>query len=457
MTTRRQFIRTTALAGAGLLVAPTVVSATVFGAKAPSNRINLGVIGVGRIARDHDMPGVLRHDGVRITAVADLDARRLNDAQNWLNEWYARTTDSASSNTLALYRNYADLLADRSIDAVIIATPDHWHAAQAIDAVRAGKDVYLEKPASLTIAEGRRMSDAVNASGRILQIGSQQRSMPQFRVACELVRNGRIGQLREIEVRLPGDPAGGNPQPMPVPEGFDYDAWLGQTPYVPYTLDRVHPTSGYGRPGWLRCEQFGAGMITGWGAHHFDIAHWAMDTEYSGPVEVEGSAEFPAPGSGLWDVHGRYSTTMRYANGVVVRGVTESADRPNGVLFTGDAGWIFVSRGAYQASPNEPVSAKSESLQASSPEILSQLTAADPVRLPVSDDHHGDWLDSIRTRRRNIAPAEVGHRACTACLLQHIAMKLKRKLYWDPVAERFRNDDEANAALSRPQRPPYNF
>jgi hypothetical protein len=196
-------------------------------------------------------------------------------------------------------------------------------------------------------------------------------------------------------------------------------------------------------------------MITGWGVHHFDIAHWAMDKEYSGPVEISGTAEFPAKGSGLWDVHGRYETRMVYDNGVIIRGITDSEEKPNGVLFTGTDGWIFVSRGAYQASPNEPVSAKSQALQASDPKILSPLTDSDPVRLYVSEDHHGNWIESIKSRKINITPAEVGHRSCTACLLQHIAMKTGRTLRWNPATERFLNDDEANSMLARPQRYPY--
>jgi predicted dehydrogenase len=281
--------------------------------------------------------------------------------------------------------------------------------------------------------------------------------MEQFRVACELVRNGRIGDLKSIEIRLPGDPFGGNTEEMTVPKWFNYEAWLGSTPYVYYTVDRVHPQQGYDRPGWLRCEQFGAGMITGWGVHHFDIAHWAMDKEYSGPVEISGKAEFPQPGSGLWDVHGRYETRMVYDNGVIVTGVTDTAEKPNGVLFTGSEGWIFVSRGSYAASPNEPISTKSQALQASDVKILSPLTENDPVRLYKSSDHHGNWLECIRTRQLNITPAEVAHRSCSACLLQHIAMKLNRTLYWDPILERFKNDDEANSMIARPQRPPYNF
>lgn len=453
MTTRRNFIKKSLSASFGLIVAPSIVPASVFGANAPSNRINIGAIGTGRISLTHDIPGVWKYDFARIIAVADLDKNRVADAKKRVEEYYSKKEGKPYSGVTA-YDDYRELLLNKDIDAVLISTPDHWHAKNAIDAVRAGKHVYLQKPASLTIAEGRKMSDAVNASGKILQIGSQQRSMEQFRVACELVRSGRIGDLKTIEIRLPGDPAGGNAEEMLVPKNFNYEMWLGQTPYIPYTVDRVHPQQGYDRPGWLRCEQFGAGMITGWGAHHFDIAHWAMDKEYSGPIEISGKAEFPT--SGLWDVHGNYETEMLYDNGVIVRGITESKVKPNGVLFTGTKGWIFVNRGAYQASASDPTGPQSEGLQASDKKLLSPLGEED-VHLYKSSDHHGNWLESIRTETKNITPAEVAHRSCTACLLQHIAMKLKRKLYWDPILERFKNDDEANSMISRPHRPPYNF
>lgn len=454
-TTRRDFLKRSLTAGFGLLVAPTIVPASVFGPNAPSNRINIGAIGTGRISRDHDMPGVWKYDDVRIVAAADVDANRVADAKKLIEGHYSKKLGKPY-NGVTTYENYLDLLANKDIDAVLISTPDHWHAKMAIDAVRAGKDVYLQKPTSLTIEEGRKMSDAVNSTGRILQIGSQQRSMEQFRIACELVRNGRIGQLKEVEIRLPGDPAGGIPEEMAIPANLNYDMWLGQTPYVPYTVDRVHPLQGYSRPGWLRCEQFGAGMITGWGAHHFDIAHWAMDKEHSGPIEISGHADFPT--SGLWNVHGDYATEMLYDNGVVVRGTTNSKEKPNGVLFTGTEGWIFVSRGAYQASANDPTTAgASKALQASDPKILTSIIGENEVHLYRSSDHHGNWLESVRTRKQNITPAEVAHRSCSACLLQHIAMKLNRKLYWDPIQERFKDDDEANSMIARPHRPPYNF
>jgi predicted dehydrogenase len=350
------------------------------------------------------------------------------------------------------YGQYRELLANKDVDAVVISTPDHWHALIAMDAVRAGKDVYLQKPASLTISEGRQMADVIAKKKAIFQMGSQQRSSPQFRYAAELVRNGRIGELKTVEIGLPGDPAGDDEPEMPVPKNLNYEMWLGSTPLVYYTEKRVHPHVGYDRPGWLRCEQFGAGMITGWGAHHIDSAHWGMGTEFTGPLEIWGTAEFPK--KGLWDVHGPFRTEALYADGVHM---IVSGDFPNGIKFIGTEGWIFVSRGNETVTASDPVAKLEDpqALAASDPKIITSKIGADEIHLYESKDHHGNWLDCIRTRQQTIAPVEVAHRACSACLLHHIAMKTKRKLFWDPQKERFHNDDEANAMLSRPQRPPY--
>mgnify|MGYP000622031546 FL=1 len=434
---------------------PTIVPATVFGQNAPSNRINIGVIGVGRIARGHDMAETFKYDHAQILAVCDVDSKRLALGKQLVDETYAkkygRPWDSART-----YADYHELLAAKDIDAVIIATPDHQHAIPAVHAVKAGKDVYLQKPASLTIAEGRTMADAVAATGRILQIGSQQRSdkpWPQFRRACELVRNGRIGQLKHVEVGLPGDPSGPEAPRQPIPTNLNYDAWLGSTPEAYYTEMRVHPQGSFDRPGWLRCEQFGAGMITGWGAHHVDTAHWGMDMEHSGPVEIWGSAEFPT--SGLWNVHGKFLTHARYANGVTM---DISGDFPNGVKFIGTEGWIFVARDAAVTSSDPSFGQKpSPALSASNPKVLDSVIGPNEIHLRKSEEQHGDWLDSIKTREAPSAPAEIGHRACTTCLLHHTAMKTGRRLKWDPKAERFIGDDAANAMLSRPQRKPYTF
>ncbi len=453
-TSRREFLSVApkaALAGAALAGFPAIVPATVFGAQAPSNRITVGAIGVGRISRGHDLPGILQYDEAQVVAVCDVDARRVTDGQKLVNDFYTKKTGKPHSGVTG-HADYEDLLARRDIDAVVISTPDHWHALIAIRAVEAGKDVYLQKPASLTVAEGRAVSDAVNRSGRIFQIGSQQRSSPQFRYAAELVRNGRIGQLKTVEVGLPGDPSGPVEVEMPIPKTLNYDKWLGSTPYAYYTENRVHPQAGYGRPGWLRCEQFGAGMITGWGAHHVDSAHWGMGTEYTGPIEIWGSAEFPT--SGLWDVHGSFRTYGLYANGVTM---VISGDFPNGIKFIGSDGWVFVSRGNETVTSSDPVAKLNDAtaLAASDPRIIKSVIGPNELHLPVSQEHHGDWLQSIRSRLPPIAPAEIAHRSCTACLLHHMAMTAKRRLHWDPIKERFRNDDAANGMLSRPQRAPY--
>ena len=449
-TSRREFLRSGAGAAA-VLACPTIMPSTVFGQFAPSKRINVGAIGVGRISRVHDMPGILQYDNARVIGVCDLDAHRMEEGKKFVNDFYANKTGKPYDGVTG-YANYHDLLANKDIDAVVISTPDHWHALIGIDAVRAGKDVYLQKPASLTISEGRALSNAVQASGRILQIGSQQRSTIQFRYAAELVRNGRIGQLERVEVGLPGDPPGGDKAPMPVPAGLNYDMWLGETPSVYYTVDRVHPQQGYSRPGWLRCRQFGAGMITGWGAHHIDSAHWAMDTEYTGPVEVWGEAEFPH--QGLWDVHGPFKTEALYSNGVHM---SVSGDYPNGIKFYGTKGWIFVSRGNEQVTKSDPVAKLNDAtaLAASDPKIIKSVIGPDEIHLYQSREQHGNWLDCIISRKQPVSPVEMGHRACSTCLIHDMAMVLKRKLYWDPTLERFSKDEEANAMLSRPQRAPY--
>src|SRR5690606_22755023 len=453
---RRKFISTTAKTAAFATVAisgfPTIVPARVLGKYSPSNRTNVGAIGTGRISRTHDMPGVWQYDYAQIVAVCDLDTKRAAQGKELVNKIYSEKTGKPFDGVKE-YHDYRELIANKDIDAVLISTPDHWHAAIAVDAARAGKHIYLQKPTSLTIEEGRIMSDVINASGVKFQIGSQQRSSEQFRYAAELVRNGRIGELKKVYVGLPGDPSGDEEPEMPIPPNLNYDMWLGSTPYVYYTEKRVHPQDGYGRPGWLRCEQFGAGMITGWGAHHIDSAHWGMGTELTGPIEIWGHAEFPK--SGLWDVHGIFTTYALYENGVEM---TVSNELPNGVKFEGTEGWIFVTRGNYRATASDPVPNRdgTKPLDASDPKIIKSVIGPDEFHLTVSKDHHGNWLEAIRDNKPTIAPVEEAHRSCSACLLHHIAMKLDRKIYWDPKKERFKNNDnEANSMLSRPQREPY--
>jgi predicted dehydrogenase len=451
---RRSFIQKSlkgVMASSLMLGIPTIVPASVFGKNAPSNRINIGAIGTGRISRGHDLPGVWKYDFARVIAVCDVDSKRAADGKKLVNDYYSKKLGKAYDGVKE-YHDFSELVKNKDIDAVLISTPDHTHTMIAVAAAREKKHIYMQKPASLTISEGRLVSDYIQKQGVVFQIGSQQRSWEQFRYAAELVRNGRIGQLKTVQVGLPGDPSGNEEAEMPVPPNLNYDRWLGSTPEVYYTEKRVHPQADYDRPGWLRCEQFGAGMITGWGSHHIDSAHWGMGMERSGPIEVWGHAEFPK--SGLWDVHGIFRTEALYDNGVHM---IVSNELPNGIKFEGTEGWIFVTRGNYQATSSDPVvnTDGTKPLDASDPKIIKSVIGPNEFHFIVSKDHHGNWLEAIRDNKQPIAPVEEAHRSCSACLVHHIAMKLDRKIYWDPKTEKFRNDEEANKMLSRPERSAY--
>jgi myo-inositol 2-dehydrogenase / D-chiro-inositol 1-dehydrogenase len=443
---RRQFMKF-ASGSIAFLGFPTIIPASVLGASAPGNLIQIAQIGCGRIASDMDIPGVLKHPQVaRIIAVADFDSRRSGLAQRKIEQSYEKSLGQKI--TVKPYSDYREVLARKDIDAVMISTPDHWHAQPVIEAAFADKDIYVQKPLSMTIAEGRLVSDVVRARKRVLQIGSQQRSTAQFHRACELVRNGVIGRLKKIEIGLPIDPAGGNATKMPVPATLNYDAWLGSTPAADYTEDRVHPQSDdpkklFGRPGWLRLNAYTRGMITGWGSHHVDIAHCGMGAEYTGPIAVDAKAQWPGADS-FWDVHGKYSIKLTYANGVVM---DISDELPNGVKFEGENGWIWVTRGKMESN---------KVFSASDPKLLQTPDSDLRTKLHRSPnwDHHLDWLTAIRTREEATTNAETGHRSCSACLISWIGMKLGRPLKWDPEKEQF-NDREANRLLHRAERAPY--
>ena len=425
---RRNFLKSSVAAGVGV-AAPAVVPASVLGANPPSERIVVGCIGVGRMGMG-DLREALGFKYVQVVAVCDVDAKRVENAR--------KTVESRSGKQgCAGYRDYRELLAREDIDAVQIVTPDHWHAAPAIEAARSGRDIFLQKPLTLTIREGRLLSDEVRRYGRVFQVGSQQRSDTNFRFACELVRNGRIGKVHTVKVGFGTDPGCGPEPPIPVPEGLDYEMWLGQAPWEPYTEKRVHPQEGYGRPGWLRIRDYGAGMITGWGSHHLDIAHWGLGKEYTGPVEIAGEAEFP--NDGLWDVHGKFQIEYTYADGTKVICADNGRNR-QGVVFEGDDGWVYVRRGHIDANPKS---------------LLQETIGPDETKLYESNNHKGNFYECVKSRAATVAPVEVGHRSCSVCLLGGIAMELGRTLRWDPSTEEFANDCEANRKLSRPMRSPW--
>ncbi len=456
--TRRQFVQKSAVTAA-IVAAPMIIPSRLLGASAPSNRVRVGHIGCGRIGQSHDFVGVANSGLADVMAVCDLDSRRTASGKVRVERLFAAR--NAPAPKVDTYGDYREMLARTDIDAVTISTPDHWHAQLALAAVHAGKDVYLQKPFTMTHAEGVLLRDAVAKTGRIMQIGSQQRSWgpnEQFRKAVEFVRSGRVGTLRRVEIGLPTDPTQPDDSQQPVPSTLNYEMWLGPTPEVYYTEQRVHPQgldrNGVpdvnSRPGWLRNDAYCLGMITGWGAHHFDTAHWGMNMEHTGPSRIEGKGEFPT--NKIWNVHGAYHIELTYPGNIIM---TVSDKLPNGIKFIGDDGWIFVSRDAQSATASDPTSKPTalKSLDASDPRLLDPKGLT--VELPHSVSHHQNWLECVQSRKTPMAPAPVAHRSNTACIVSWIAMKLQRPLNWDAKTERFVNDAEANAMLTRTERAPY--
>ncbi len=438
----------TALGGAaGLGLLPYFVPSRLFGADAPSKKIHVAQIGCGRMGRS-DLLNVMTEPFARVVAVCDLDAKRLAAGKTMAEDYY--TVQGETGINIKTYHNYHEVLAAPDIDAVVISVPDHSHALVAIKAAIAGKHIYVQKPVTYSIAEAIGLRRAVEAKKIILQTGSQQRSAHpwrSFRTASEAVRNGRLGQLKTIKIGIGLDkPTGHKPAPMPVPENLDFDRWLGSAPEQPYMEGRAHPQAELeGRPGWMTTEDFGLGMITNWGAHHVDIAQWAMGQELGGPLTIDARGKFPA--DDLMTVHGAYHVDLLYPNHVQV---ILDDQLPNGLHFEGADGWIFCTRGEDSNDRQPP-------LRASDPKLLTPLPA-DAVRWAPSKSHYGNWLESIVANQPPIAPIQQSTRSLEACAAAWISMKLKHKLTWDAAAERFLGDDAANAMRSRKARKPeYDF
>ncbi len=413
---RREFLKSSVVTAAAFAV-PTIVPSSVFGADAPSNRITIGSIGLGGMGTGN-MKGFKGKSGSQVVAVCDVDAGHLEKARQ-----------TAGLDEKSSYNDFRDLISRDDIDAVVVATPDHWHVPVSIAAVKAGKDVYCEKPLTLTIGGGRALADAVKRYGRVLQTGSQQRSGSEFRNACELVRNGRIGKLHTIKVGIPGNNRKCPPtwEAKPVPEGFDYDMWLGPAPWEPYTEQRCHYQFRF-------VLDYSGGQMTNWGAHYLDIAQWGNDADDTGPVEIEGKGDFPE--SGLFTTSKKADITYTYANGVKLLLKTGGGN----TRFEGSEGWVFVSRGKIDAEPKS---------------LLQEKIGADEIKLYNSRDHKQNFLDCIKSRKDPIASAEIGHRSSTVCHLGNIAMLLGRKVKWDPKKERFINDSAADSMISRSMRSPW--
>lgn len=419
---RRHFLITSTTA----LLAPSIMPSSLFARPSqspPSDRVVVGVIGTGDLGRKHHLNNkLLPNPRVQVAAVCDVDRNHRDQA--------ALDVFTKTGKRIAAYKDFRDLCDRKDIDAVLIAVPDHWHAPIAIYAAEAGKDIYCEKPLTLTIEEGRKLVQAVRRYDRVFQTGSQQRSNDRFRLACELARNGKIGKLRRVDTYIGSVDAGVWQAPTTPPPELDWDFWLGPAPYVDYTPDRCHHSF---RWYW----DYSGGKLTDWGAHHNDIAQWGIGADGSGPVRIKGTGTFHE--SGPHEVPGDFNVVYTYANGVELRC---HSDGENGVKFTGDDAWVFVNRSR---------------IEASNPDLLKTVFTDKDIRLYESKDHHTNWLDCIQTRKRPICDVEIGHRSVTVCHLGNLAIRLGRELTWNPETERFVGDEQANLMISKPMRSPWHL
>ena len=416
----------------GFALAPMILPASARGA---NDKINMGMIGVGGMGSGH-LRALVNNSAVRITAICDVR-----------DEHTARARDAVSTayndSSCAGYRDFRELLARRDIDAVLIAVPDHWHALIGLEAARQGKHMYYEKPMGLSLAESQAMRAAVKRNGVVFQFGTQQRSSFNYRQTAELIRNGRIGQLKTILIGSANSQYVPNQPTQPVPAGFDYEMWLGPAPWAPYTFERTTSR-------WTLIYDYSLGCISGaWGVHDVDSAQWVNDADSTGPIEVEGTGEYPA--DGLFDTAIHWEIEHTYANGVKLVHMDMQTAKKRAPqfsfgnmasVFIGTEGWIYVSR---------------QSLRAHNPALVREKFGPNDSRVVRSDDHKRNFLDAIRTGAQPISHIESAVRSDTVCQQADIAMRLRRKLRWNPVAERFIDDEAANRMLSRPMRSPWHL
>ncbi|MEW6251714.1 MAG: Gfo/Idh/MocA family oxidoreductase [Planctomycetota bacterium] len=447
---RRSFLKLSG-AAAGALAAPYILTTPVLGRaglRAAGERITLGHIGVGGRGTDV-LRAFLSLGDCQTIAVCDPFAARRDAAARAVDEYYAEQRASAGYRACAAYRDFRDMVTRADLDAVVIATPDHWHVPTALAAVRAGKDVYVEKPLGLTLEQDRVLRENVQRYGRVFQYGTQQRCNFRFRRTCELVRSGRIGKLEQIYAWCAGSSRGGLTQVAPVPEGFDYDLWLGPAPAAPYTPDRC-----LNNGPWF-ISDYALGFIAGWGAHTLDIAQWGHGSDVTSPVEYEGRGTFPT--EGLWDTATAWDVTCTYADGVRLRFMsTEAAEAPlapyraklaegarfidHGTLFIGSAGWVAVDRAR---------------MHSDQPARLKSAIGPGETHLPAVERPDQDFLNGIRTRQPPINTIEAAVRSDTISHLSEIAIRTGRKIKWDPQSETIVQDEAAARLLRRAMRAPW--
>ncbi len=421
---RRQFMKRSSLAAGAAWVGPQVVPSSVLGlgdTTAPSERIVMAGIGTGGMGT-LDIVNFTAHSDVQFITLCDAGTFRMERAKAHIDETYGNTD-------CTMTQDWREVIARDDIDAVLIATPDHWHALISIEAAKAGKDLYCEKPISLTVAEGRLVVEAMKKYNTVYQSGTQRRSIPCFRYAVDIARSGKLGTIHTIHTNLSIGRDWESPAEQPVPEGFDYEMWLGPAPSAPYTERRC-----FGSFRWI--YDYSGGQLTDIGAHFNDLAQWGNDSELTGPIDYEGWAVWPQKGS-LFNASVYHGITCTYANGV--RLIMHDHD-PRAVKFEGTEGWISVDDfGNVKAEP------------------ASLLEGADFAQEDYAhwNPHHRNFLDCVRSREQCIAPPEIAHRSTTICHIGNICLRLNRPLRWNPGEEQFENDDEANAMLARPMREPW--
>jgi predicted dehydrogenase len=436
---RRGFLKTVAAAGAAACAAPTLIPARALGLEdkaAPSNRITVGMIGLGRQTVAYNLPFFAEQADCQIAAVCDVDRWRLDVDEERMAAYYTqRKRRCPKLPNCPRVVDFRELLALPGIDAVMISSPDHWHVPMSLMAVAAGKDVCCEKPLTRNIAEGRQLANAAAKHKRVFRTDSEFRSLPQFHRAVELVRNGRIGKLRKIYTTVPLGESSSPPfVEMPVPAELNYNLWQGPAPPRPYTEQRVHQHHGYQRPGWMNIRDYCDGMILNWTTHLNDIAQWGHGTDRTGPVSVEGKGKYPPPGS-LWDCCYEFDFTCEFADGVVLNCRTDPG--VPSVRFEGEEGWIQANHYGQPLLAAEPKS------------LLDIKLGPNDQRFPLQHEKR-DFLNAVKSRGATLEDAEVGHRTASLGHLAQIAIQLGRKLKWDPAAERFVGDHEANRMLIPP-------
>ena len=427
---RRAFLRGALAAAGGAGLGPYVIASAALGAEGrppASERITMGFIGTGGRGGAL-LSNFLGLSDAQIVAVCDVKKPVREGAKQAVDGQYGKPDCAA-------YVDFRDLCARRDIDAVTVASTDHWHVLLALAAVRAGKDVYCEKPLGLSIEQGKVLRDAVHRYGRVFQFGTQERSSWSTRLACEMVLNGWVGKIHTIRVGSRYSVASDNYPPAPVPDGLDYDLWLGPAPEAPYTPERVSNSH------WFHIRDYALGFIAGCGIHTVDMAQWGHGTSLTGPVEVEGTGVFPRDGlcncAVAWDVN------LKFADGITMN-FTDGEKNPLGVRWEGADGWVFVKErhlgGTFDAWPAE---------------LLRRKVEPDEIRLPTSNHHQANFLECVRTRGETVAPIDVAVRSDALCHLSDIAMRVGRRLTWDPAREVFVGDDQANRLLARPMRSPW--